>query len=183
MVVLLPIHVAFLHLVIDPACSVVFEAEPEEPDVMLRPPRDPRAPLFDRRSITLGLVQGSIVMLVVVGVYGIALARGHGEADSRGLIFTTFIVANLGLILTNRSWSGLGRAPRRQNRAFWWVTGGAVVFLALVIYLPGLRTLFRFAPLHPIDIALCLGAGVLSVAWFEVFKVITRLDVANRSKA
>ncbi|MDC0720844.1 cation-translocating P-type ATPase [Nannocystis bainbridge] len=170
--VLLPIHIAFLHLVIDPACSVVFEAEPEEADVMLRPPRDPRAPLFDRRSIALSLVQGALVMLVVVAVYGLALSRGRGEADARGLTFTTFMVANLGLIFTNRTWSRVRTAIRGRNAALWWVTGGAVVFLALVLYVPGLRELFRFAPLRPRDILFCIGAGVLSVSWFEAFKAI-----------
>src|SRR5579871_1750143 len=56
--VLLPIHIAFLHLVIDPACSVVFEAQPEESDVMSRPPRDPGAPLFGRRVLGVSTLQG-----------------------------------------------------------------------------------------------------------------------------
>jgi Ca2+-transporting ATPase len=173
--VLLPIHIAFLHLVIDPACSVVFEAEPGEADVMLRPPRNPRVPLFGRRPVTLSLVQGAIVMLVVVGVFGVALGRGQGELESRALTFTTFMVANLGLIFTNRSWSATVVDPLQPtNRALWWVTGGAVAFLALVLYVPGLRGVFRFAPLDPQDLALCLVAGVSSVVWFELFKVVTR---------
>jgi Ca2+-transporting ATPase len=44
----------------------------------------------------------------------------------------------------------------------------------LIIYVPGLRNLFRFAPLHPIDIAICLSAGLISVTWFEVFKIVSR---------
>ena len=47
--VLLPIHVAFLHLIIDPACSIVLEAEPAEENVMKRPPRNPKEPLFGRK--------------------------------------------------------------------------------------------------------------------------------------
>jgi Ca2+-transporting ATPase len=173
--VLLPIHIAFLHLVIDPACSVVFEAETEEADIMKRPPRDPKAALFGRRELWLALVQGAIVMVVVVGVFGIALHRGQGEADSRTLTFTTFMVANLGLIFTNRSRSGGGLASlKRKNRALWWVTAGAIAFLALVIYVPGLRDLFRFAPLHVLDVVLCVTAGVLSVVWYEAFKLIAR---------
>ncbi len=172
--VLLPIHIAFLHLIIDPACSVVFEAEQEEADVMKRPPRDPRAPLFGRRALTLSLVQGAIVMVVVVAVFGIALHRGQSELESRGLTFTTFMVANLGLIFTNRSWSrSAGTEPRPHNQALWWVSGGAVAFLALVFVIPTLRGLFRFAPLHLVDLAICLGAGAASVLWFEVLKRVT----------
>src|SRR5262249_43555159 len=43
--ILAPVHIAFLEMAIDPMCSIVFEAEPEEGDVMARPPRDPRSPL------------------------------------------------------------------------------------------------------------------------------------------
>jgi Ca2+-transporting ATPase len=171
--VLMPIHIAFLHLVIDPACSVVFEAEPEEPDVMRRPPRAPDAPLFGRRAISISLVQGAIVMATVVGVYAIALYRGQGEVDSRTLTFTTFMVANLGLILTNRSWSGTAvHVKVSRNPALVWLTVAVPVFLALIIYMPGLQSLFRFDALHPLDIVICLTAGVLSVAWFELFKLL-----------
>jgi Ca2+-transporting ATPase len=169
--VLLPVHIAFLHLVIDPACSVVFEAEPAEADSMRRPPRDPRAPLFGRRPILLSLAQGAIVMVVVVGVFAIALGRGQGELDSRTLTFTTFMVANLALIFTNRSWSTT--SLRSTNRALWWVTAGAIVVLALVIYVPGLRHLFRFTVLHPVDIVICVTAGISSVIWFELLKRIS----------
>ena len=55
---LLPVHVVFLELIIDPACSIAFEAEPEEANVMNRPPRDPQRPLFDRRTLLLSLLQG-----------------------------------------------------------------------------------------------------------------------------
>jgi Ca2+-transporting ATPase len=171
--VLMPIHIAFLHLVIDPACSVVFEAEPEEPDVMRRPPRAPDAPLFGRRAISISLVQGAIVMATVVGVYAIALYRGQGEVDSRTLTFTTFMIANLGLIFTNRSWSGTPvRVKAARNPALVWLTVAVPVFLALIIYVPGLQSLFRFDALHPVDIVICLTAGVMSVAWFELFKVV-----------
>lgn len=173
--VLLPIHIAFLHLVIDPACSVVFEAESEEADIMRRPPRAPDAPLFGRRGIVLSLVQGTIVMATVIAVYAIALHRGQGELDSRTLTFTTFMVANVGLIFTNRSWSGASAGTKRPgNSALAWLTAAVPIFLALIIYVPGLRSLFRFAPLHPVDIAICVTAGVLSVVWFELFKLVSR---------
>ena len=178
--VLLPIHIAFLHLVIDPACSVVFEAEPEEADVMLRRPRAPNAPLFRRRDIALSIVQGTIVTATVVGVYAVALGRGEGELDSRTLAFTTFMVANVGLIFTNRTWSGAGIGPRwSTNKALAWLTAVVPVVLASVIYVPGLRDLFRFAPLRLVDIVICLGAGTLSVAWFELYKVVSRRRTAK----
>ena len=170
--VLLPMHIVFLELIIDPACSVVFEAEPEEADVMTRPPRRPDAPLFGKRTVTLSLLQGLSVLAMLVFVYVVSLKRGQSEEDSRALTFATLIIANLGLIFVNRSWSRTVLATLRSpNTALWWVTGGAVVFLGLVLYVPFLRDLFRFSVLHPFDIFICVAAGVMSIVWFEVLKM------------
>jgi Ca2+-transporting ATPase len=169
--VLLPVHIAFLHLVIDPACSVVFEAEPEERNVMRRPPRSPAEPLFGGKLLIVSFLQGLSVLAVVAGVLAIAHYRGHGELDSRALTFATLVVANLALIVANRSWSTSGlRALRVHNPALWWVIAGTLVFLGAVVYVPALRALFRFESLHLIDWAVCLVAGAVSVAWFELLK-------------
>jgi P-type Ca2+ transporter type 2C len=168
--VLMPIHIAFLHLVIDPACSVVFEAQPEEADVMQRPPRDPRAPMFGRRVIGLSLAQGASVLGVVLAVYVVALQLGQAEAEVRALTFATLIISNIALVLTNRSWSRAILSSSLKDLTLWSVMGGALVFLAVVLYVPALAHLFRFTALGLVDVALCSGAGALSVAWFEVLK-------------
>lgn len=171
--VLLPIHIAFLHLIIDPACSVVFEAEPEEANVMNRPPRNPKEPLFSQQMLSVALLQGAGILLVLVIVFVTALYRSQGELDARALTFTTLIIANLSLILTNRSWSRTIRATlRAPNTALWWVLWGALIFLGVVLYIPFLRHLFRFSTLHPIDLAICLGAGIVSILWFEWLKIL-----------
>ena len=168
--VLMPIHIAFLHLVIDPACSVVFEAQPAEVDVMLRPPRNARAPMFGGRVIGLSSAQGAAVLIVVLGVYFVALRLGKVEEEARALTFATFLIANLALIFTNRSWSRVIASSSLKDVTLWAVTVGALLFLALVLYVPPLAALFRFAPLGPLDVALCFGAGALSIAWFEIVK-------------
>jgi Ca2+-transporting ATPase len=168
--VLMPVHIAFLQLVIDPTCSVVFEAQPEEADVMARPPRDPRAPMFGRRVFGISLVQGAMVLVAVLTVYVVALHLGQEEAEVRALTFATLILCNVALVFTNRSWSRVASASSLKDVTLWAVTGGALVFLALVIYIPPLARLFRFAPLGLVDVALCVGAAALSITWFEVLK-------------
>lgn len=173
--VLLPLHIVFLELIIDPACSTAFEAEPEEIDVMQRPPRDPMQPLFNRKNILLSLLQGAGTLVAVLIVFVIALRRGQGESDARALAFTTLIVANLGLIWTNRSRSRtVFETLRSPNRALWFVTAGASAFLALVLYFPFLRILFQFSFLHPVDLAICFGAALLSLVWFDLLKINRR---------
>jgi Ca2+-transporting ATPase len=173
--ILLPIHIAFLHLIIDPACSVVFEAEPAADDIMRRPPRNPRERLFGRPTVLVSLLQGGVTFGVLAALYAVVLRSGQGEMEARALAFTSLIVANLGLILANRSWSRpIGAMLRVRNTALWWVTGGAVAFLALTVSLPAARALFRFSPVHADDAAICVLAGSIPVALFEAFKM-TRL--------
>lgn len=168
---LLPVHILFLELIIDPACSVVFEAEPEEAEVMRRPPRNPNASLFGWQTLRLGLLQGASVLLIVLAVYLSALFGWRNELDAIALSFTTLVVANLGLIFANRSWSrSILSTLRSPNPALWWIFGGTLFFLALVLYVPGLRDLFHFSRLHLDDLALCIGGGVFSILWFEGIK-------------
>ena len=170
---LLPAHIAFLQLIIDPACSIVFEAEGEESDVMKRPPRNSREPLFSRRMVALSLTQGIIVLIVVLGIFWFALSRGDNEQEIRALTFTTLMISNLGLILTNRSWSRTFVATLRfPNKALFPVVIGAIIFLGIVLYVPVLIDLFRFSALHPLDLLLCLSAGIGSVLWFEGLKLL-----------
>jgi Ca2+-transporting ATPase len=168
---LLPAHIAFLQLIIDPACSIVFEAEGEENDVMKRPPRDPGEPLFSRKMLTISFMQGIIVFAAVLGVFWFGTSRGDSEQEVRALTFTTLMISNLGLILTNRSWSRTFAATMHSpNKALFPVVAGALLFLGIVLYVPFFVNLFRFSALHSLDLFLCLSAGVGSVLWFEVLK-------------
>ena len=169
--VLLPIHVAFLHLIIDPACSIVLEAEPAEASVMQRPPRNPKEPLFGRKTVGLAVMQGLGILAIVLTIFVVALTRGQGELDARALTFTTLILANLGLILSEGSTSRLNLTILRSpNPALWWVLGGGLFFLAIVLYVPIVRNLFSFSFLHPVDLAICLLGGAMGLLWFELLK-------------
>jgi Ca2+-transporting ATPase len=170
--VLMPIHIAFLHLVIDPACSVVFEAEPEEADVMRRPPRAPHARLFGPRLVGVSLSLGASVTAILLGAFAIALYGGRGELEARTIAFTILVLSNLALILTNRSWNAPVGRVRAPNAALRWVVGGTLAFLAGALYVPALRHLFRFNVMHAPDIAICAGAALLGTAWFEAFKAV-----------
>ena len=173
--VLLPFHIVFLELIIDPACSIVFEAEPEEDLIMEKPPRNLQEPLFNKRNITYSLLQGLSVLIIVLAVFIAAMYRGQGELDARTLSFTTLIIANIGLILTNRSRSRtILSTLRSPNAALWWVIAGAIFFLCMVLYIPVLRDMFHFSTLHPVDLAISLVAGVISIIWFEGFKIVNR---------
>ncbi len=173
--VLMPVHILFLELIIDPACSTVFEAEREEADVMTRPPRDRNERLFSRRHVFYSILQGMVVLVVVLAVFASARFRGMGEDEARAQAYTTLIIANLGLILTNRSRTRPILATlRTPNFALWWVLGGAGLFLSLVLAVPSLQHVFRFAALSPTEVGMCLVAGVFSILGFDLVKFRAR---------
>ena len=172
--VLLPIHVAFLHLIIDPVCSVVLEAEPAEANLMKRPPRKVGEPLFAGKTLRLAILQGMGILVLLVLVYLFSLQQEQSETNARALAFTSLILANLSLIVSGRSNSRINlKTLRSSNPAFWWVFGSTFFFLALVLYIPFLRNLFSFSYLHPIDLLVSLLVRIVAFIWLEWAKVIS----------
>ena len=164
--VLLPVHIAFLEMIIDPVCSIAFEAEHEEPDVMMRPPRAPEARLFSAPLLMSSLLQGIAALLATSAVYLLAVQRGLPEEDVRALSFFTLVLSNLGLVVANRSFRG---------HPFDFLTGGNPVLLGihvltgallvLVLALPPVRSLFGFGVLHADDIlTIAFAVGALGLA-------------------
>ena len=100
-VVLLPAHIAFLELIIDPACSTVFESVAEGKNIMNRPPRNLREPLFNRKALWVSLAQGFSILVAVFVVYALSLRSGKSEEEARTLTFVTLVFSNMMLILTN----------------------------------------------------------------------------------
>ncbi len=174
---LFPMHIAFLELIIDPACSLAFENEAAEADAMRRPPRDPDALLFGGATLWLALLQGIGVLVVVLAAYAWADGR-LAEPEARAFAFTALVVANLALIFSNRSRSLLASLTA-PNPILWSVTGLTLSLLALALYLPILASVFRFAPLPPAELAAALGLGLASVAWFQLLKIKTGCDTSS----
>jgi Ca2+-transporting ATPase len=168
---LLPVHIVFLELIIDPACSLVFEAEDAEADTMRRPPRSPTARLFSARTVGVALLQGLSVLAVCLGVF--VLARQNHPADAgRALVFASLVVSFVAIIFVNRSWTKTAvRMLRAPNAAVWWVISGATGFLGLVLFVPSIQHLFHFAPLHLADLGLSVLAGAACVVWFDLLKL------------
>ncbi len=174
--VLLPAQIAFLELIIDPACSVVFEAEQADPAVMEAPPRQVGAPMFGRRVLTVAVLQGLSVFAAALGVYLWTVLGGQPDAVVRSVTFATLVVGNVSLILVNRSWSLTVWQTFRQRRnpALKWILVGAAALLAAMFAVPALRRAFNFGPITLSQLAVATAAGFIGVVWFEVYKALTR---------
>jgi P-type Ca2+ transporter type 2C len=168
---LTPILIAFLEMIIDPACSIVLEAEKEEDDVMQRPPRKHGSPLLLPRRIWWAVLQG-VIALAILGVILVAgSGMGMAEPDLRAMVFTCLVLINMGLILVNRSFkSSLIRAFLQPNRPLVIMFAGVTALLALVLFWPPAQSLFHFGQLHWDDLAICLTVGIFSLVMLELLK-------------
>ncbi len=169
--VFFPLHIVFLEFVIDPACSIVFEAEPAEKNVMHRPPRQPGEHLLNRKVVLNSLLEGAGVLAAVWLLYWAVLQAGAPEELARAYAFTAIVFGNLGLILVNLTgdepvWALL----KTPNPALKWILVGTLVALAAVLYVPSLNALFRIAPLPPLGVLLCFFAAILGLLWLELAK-------------
>lgn len=172
-----PAHIVCMELIIDPTCSIVLEAEPEEADVMDRPPAKPSDRIVTRRSFVLAMLQG-------LGVLFSALFFNHACRDHYGvdvkranaMTFVAIIMASLGLVVINRSWTqsilkrrGSG-GRSRPNRPLY-ILSAVVVFMLLVCTHSHVGHLLHFKHISMFQTVVSMLVGVLSVAWFEVYKL------------
>ena len=175
-----PVHIAFLELIIDPSCSIVFEMEGEEDDVMNRPPRSPKESVFGKRMVGIGLAQGFGVLLVLAALYFIGHFRGLPEEHLRSWVFTTLVFTNITLISTNRSWNkNLLRIFQTPNKAMTYLIAGVFALVILVNRVPALTNIFHLHQLNFAELLLCLAVGTLSVLWFEIYKLLHRPSPAQ----
>ena len=170
-----PVHIALLEMVIDPVCSLVFEAETEEENTMRRPPRDPNEPLFTLPLVLWSLFQGFMAFLLVAGIYVTALTRGMPAAEVRALTFFSLVLTFVALIFVNRSFSAsLRGAMTRPNAALRRVLLAVAGMLATALLWPWATTLLRFGPLHANDLAVAAAAGLALLLLLEALKPLGR---------
>jgi len=174
---LLPAHIMFLQMIIDPACSIFFEAEPEEKNIMQRPPRQANETLFGGMLLTNSLLQGLAAFAVAATIYAWAISQGFEENTVRALVFVAMVAGNIALVFSNRSlnasWQG---AWSRENPVLWWIVLGGSAGLALVLSVPVLRGLFHFSG----DAPHILGVGVLAAGSVLVFSAGVKRIMGTR---
>ena len=140
-----PIHVAFLELIIDPTCSIVFEAEPATKDSMLKAPRKTTEPILNHKKLITSVLQGFSVLLLVLGVYLLAVQAKKPEGEIRLLSFGTLLIGNFFLALVNKSWTHKSISEAFfENKAFLIVLLVVISSFSLIVFLPSLRHWFYF---------------------------------------
>ena len=120
----------------------------------------------------LSCSQGVGILIIVFAVYLYGLKNGYSEREVRALAFTTLIASNIAVILSNRSWTrNIFQILSTSNKTVKWVVGGAAFFLVLTLNIPFLLNLFQFEKISFVEAIICVGAGFISILWFELYKV------------
>jgi Ca2+-transporting ATPase len=166
-----PIHIALLEMIIDPVCALVFEAEPAEQDIMKHKPRDPEQVLFSLGMVGWSLFQGGLTLVLLAAIFLVGSHAGMPEGEVRALTFFALVGAILALIFVNRSFdTSVSHALIRRNRAMRFVLVAIAAISAVIIWVPSVRVLLKFGPLHATDLAIVVGAAVLIFILLERIK-------------
>jgi len=144
-ILLMPLHIVFMELIIDPVCSIAFESEKEEIGVMKRPPRDPNMAFFGFKQILKSSLVGLILLAMVLAVYFFSMQEGHTEGEIRAIAFTSLIIGNIFLILTTLSKTrNVIDVLFEDNISLKIILFVASTMMFLLISVPYLRDLFSF---------------------------------------
>ncbi|MEO7982446.1 MAG: cation-translocating P-type ATPase [Bacteroidota bacterium] len=170
-----PVHVIFLELIMGPTCSVFFEREPVEEDLMLQAPRIRTRGIFTGNELLISTVQGIIIAIGILLLYYYFMRHGKSLEETRTIVFTTLILSNVFLTFANRSFTKtMYYTSRYKNNLAALVLIVSALFLVALHLVPAVRNLFQLVPITPGQFWLCIGVAFSNVMWFEVYKTGVR---------
>ncbi len=166
-----PVHIIFFELVMGPICSIAFENEPAEPDLMRQKPRKLNETFFTARELGFRVLQGLLISLATLAMYYGVMQAGGSVEKVRTMAFITLVLSNVWLTLVVRSdLQSMIETIRRPNRVLWYLLGLSLLFPALFLLLPQVRNFVGFSPLLPAEMGLCVAMSLAGVAWVEGYK-------------
>jgi len=178
---LYPLHIVFMELIIDPICSVAFESEQEEKDIMTRKPRKATSKFFGLNLVLFSIFQGILLLAMVLGVYYLSIKEGHTEGEVRAITFSTLIIGNVFLILTNLSYTrNFFYVFIEKNMSAILILFAALILLLLVISLPTLQHVFNFEFPGYQHFMVAIVAATIMLSILEVIKVFKKKGIVNR---
>ncbi|EPR73791.1 Cation transport ATPase [Winogradskyella psychrotolerans RS-3] len=173
--ILSPIHIILLELIMGPTCSIVYENEPMEEDTMLQKPRPYSVAFFNWKELTTSIIQGLMITIGVLIMYQYAVAQGYNEAITRTMVFIVLMSANIFLTFVNRSfYYSVFTTIKYKNRLIPIVIGVTTFITTLLLFVRPLNEFFQFEILNASLIVKSIGAGFVSVIWFEIVKWLKR---------
>ncbi|GEQ16368.1 cation-translocating P-type ATPase [Clostridium butyricum] len=174
---LLPMHIMLLELIIDPTCSIVFEGEPAEANIMENPPRPPQEPLLTRNLTIKVVLQGVVMFLAAFMPFHYMIDLGISSEYARSFSLITFIVANVTLVLVNRSNTELlyHLIKEKGSKVRLIVNSMALIMVFAIVYIPILNGFFRTEKIGIYPLIFAIVLGFISTGWWEIVKIIRKI--------
>jgi Ca2+-transporting ATPase len=170
-----PVHIIFLEMIMGPTCSVIYENEPMERNLMLQKPRPLTTTFFNLKEITISIIQGLVITLGLLFVYNYCVDEGFSEKYTRTTVFLTLIISNIFLTLENRSfYYSVFTTIRYKNNLVLMIIGITIGITSLLLFVPVFSNFFLFEKVDKTQIGLSVLVGFLSVMWIEIYKLIKR---------
>jgi Ca2+-transporting ATPase len=170
-----PVHIIFLEIIMGPTCSIIYENEPMERNLMLQKPRQLTSTFFNLKEITLSVIQGLVITLGLLIVYQYCLTEGLNENQTRTSIFLTLITSNIFLTLENRSfYYSIFTTIRYKNNLVLLIIGITILITSILLFVPVFSNFFLFENISFLQIALCILVGFISIIWIEIYKIFRR---------
>ena len=175
-----PSHVILLELIMGPTCSIIFENEPMEKNLMFKKPRPFTTTFFNFKELMTSIVQGLVITMGALFVYQYSVSLGHSENNTRSMVFMVLIFANIFLTLVNRSfYYSIITTLKYRNNLVPLIIGITLVLAGVLLYVPVLSRFFEFDQLSMEQLVVSLSVGSISVLWFELVK--WRKRIRNKS--
>ena len=175
-----PVHIIFLEIIMGPTCSIIYENEPMEPNLMKQKPRPFTNTFFSLKEITISIIQGLIITCGLLFVYQYSINSGFSERLTRTMIFLTLIAANIFLTLANRSfYYSVLTTLKYKNNLVLIIIGATVLATCLLLITPVFRTFFLFENVSCLQIGFSILVGFISVFWIEIFKFFRRKNTGK----
>jgi len=170
-----PVHVIFLELIMGPTCSIIFENEPIEPDSMNKAPRKLSTSFFSFNELSMSIIQGLVITGVCLGLGYYYMENDHTITEVRTIIYSTLILSNIFLTLSNRSfYYSVLTTIQYKNNLIPLILSASLIILLLSIYFTPFQNIFQFVPLQALDLSYCLLAAFAGVMWIEIVKLLKR---------
>jgi P-type Ca2+ transporter type 2C len=168
------VQILYVNLATDGLPALALAVDPPEPDLMHRPPRDPRTGIFTRPVVALMLIGGAWSAAVNTSVFIWSLNSGHTTSQAMAMTFISLVLIQFLKAYSFRSdrVSVLYRpfANKWLNLAVFW----ELVLLMLIVYVPVLQKPFGTSGLTPMDWVMMLGAAATIVPALELGKWMER---------
>ncbi|MBD1930900.1 cation-translocating P-type ATPase [Trichocoleus sp. FACHB-69] len=168
-----PLQILWMNLVTDGLPALALAVEPAEPDVMRRPPMNPRESIFAR-----GLGSYMIRIGIIFAIISIALmvvAYRYFPDNWKTMVFTTLCLAQMGHALAVRSNTRLTiELNPFSNPYLLWAVSVTTALQLMLLYVPFLQNFFGTTPLSLQELGICLGFSSLMFVWVELEKLFIR---------